>query len=334
VTAGFWADRTVLITGVSGFIGAWLARTLVERGARVTGLDTTATGALQFHEGLDGQVDVAVGSITSLPDVTRALERFRPEVCFHLAGASMVDRSIAAPMATFEVNTLGTWVVLEAVRQVGSRPRLVAASSNHVYGNHETFPYCEDFALDGPSPYAASKACADIVARSYAATYDLPIAVARLTNSYGGADPHVTHIVTASIISVLRGEAPVLLSDGSPLKSYLYVRDTVAGLVRLAEMADRPEVRGRAFNLAMDEPITVLDLVRTIVKVSGAQGLTVVPQGTPGAFHEREFLSNGRAKTILAWRPEYALEDGLRETIAWYREHPELWRPSTAPASR
>lgn len=328
-----WTGKTVLITGVGGFIGAWLAEALLARGARVTGFDQTAPGALLLHEGLNENVEVALGSITSPEDAQRAFDRFQPEVCFHLAGASMVDRSIASPVATFEVNALGTWVILEAARQAASTASIVVASSNHVYGNHETFPYSEDYALNGPTPYAASKACADIVARSYAATYGLPIGVARLTNSYGGADPHLTHIVTATILAVLRGDPPVIHSDGSPLKSYLYVKDTIAGLIRLAETASSSAVRGRAFNLCTDEPVRVLDLVQTIIDVSGVTELRPRVLARPGDSHDREFLSNERAKAILGWHPAFTLEAGVREAVAWYREHPLSWQTSTATRS-
>lgn len=329
--SGFtWKGRTALITGVSGFIGAWLAEALVESGAHVIGFDMDPAGALPLHTGLSTRIEVVTGSVTSLHDVSALFETYRPDTCFHLAGASMIDRSIAAPATTFEVNAMGTWVVLEAARLAPVRPRVVAASSNHVYGSHEAFPYGEEYALNGSTPYAASKACADVIARSYASTYGMPIVIARLTNTYGGADPHTTHLVTATIQSVLRGESPVIHSDGSPLKSYLYVSDTLNGLMRMAEHADRPSVNGEPFNLCTDSPIQVIDLVRAVIDAVGAEGVHVRVLGKPGEFHEREFLSNARAKAILGWSPEYTLEQGLRKTIAWYRDHPEVWNRTSA----
>ena len=314
-----WQGRTALITGISGFLGAWLAEALVERGAAVFGFDKVAGGALELHDGLAGRVNIITGDITSLEDAERALKASSADTCFHLAGHSMVDPESRSPVATFEANARGTWIVLEAARRFGRLSRIMVASSNHIYGHQETAPSAEDAPLNGVNPYAASKACTDLIARCFAETYRMPIAIARNTNTYGGADPHQTHIVTASILSLLQGQPPVIQSDGSPVKSYLYVRDTIEGYLRLGARADAPDVRGQPVNLSMDAPVSVKELVETLIRVSGVQGLPPKILGTAGAWTEREWLSNARAKAVLGWTPHYSLEAGLRETFEWYR---------------
>ena len=319
MTGDFWRDRRVLITGVGGFLGAWLARTLLDRGARVFGFDRAAQGALALHEDLERQVPVITGDVRSVDDVERALDESGARTCFHLAGQSMIDSAGRSPLETFESNVAGTWATLEAVRKAARLDGTVVASSNHVYGEHAEFPFHEEFPLNGTSPYAASKVCADVVARSFADTYEMPVTVARNTNTYGGADPHTSHIVTASVLSILHGERPRVHSDGTPVKSYLYVKDTISGYLALGERAAEPDVRGRGFNLCTDIPISVLDLVRTVIWVAGAEGVTPEVLGTSGPPSEREFLSNGRAKAVLGWAPEYSVEAGIRETFEWYQ---------------
>ena len=320
MTNDFWNARPVLITGISGFLGAWLARTLVDRKAHVVGLDQDPAGALALHPDLEEQVTVVPGNVCSVDDVARALDQSGARTCFHLAGQSIIDPNGRSPLTTFETNVAGTWATLEAVRRAGDRIEgTVVASSNHVYGEHADSPFDEEFPLHGTNPYAASKVCADAVSRCFAATYQLPVVVARNTNTYGGADPHDSHIVTASILSILRGRAPQIFSDGTPVKSYLYVKDTISGYLTLGQHASREDVRGRAFNLCTDAPISVLDLVWTIIRAAGVDNLEPDVHGSSGQPAEQEFLSNKRAKAVLGWVPEYSVEDGIRETFGWYQ---------------
>src|SRR3989338_4049313 len=317
----FWHNRRVLITGVNGFLGAWLAQALVERGAQVFGLDRCTRGALELHDGLSRRVNLMTGDIASLRDVQQILERSKPHTCFHLAGQSTVEAAGRSPIPTFEANIMGTWVVLEAARHSTSLEGLVVASSNHVYGEQAVRPFTEDFPLQGSSPYAASKACADLIARCFAQSYGMPVVTARMTNTYGGADPHDTHLFTASILSLLQGGAPVLQNEGAPVKSYLYIRDAIAGYLLLGERAAWPEVRGKPFNFCTDTPIDVLGLVNAIIQVAGLTGIAPRILSHSGVERSHECLSNERANTLLGWRPRYSLEAGLRETVEWYRTH-------------
>lgn len=321
---GFWQNRPVLITGLTGFIGCWLARRLVEEGARVVGFDLDSTGALDLHPGLAGRIKLFRGDILDQPSLTAALREQATDTCFHLAGQSMIETGLASPVRTFDINIRGTWSVLEACREAGVR-RVVVSSSNTIYGNQSHYPFDEDAPLNGAHPYAASKACCDIITRSYAKSADLDAVVCRQTNTFGGADPHRTHIVPATILSLLRGERPVINSDGTPVKAYLYVEDTVSGYMALAEMAHQPTVSGGAFNITAKEPVSVLDLVKAVIRVAGSTDEPEV-RGTPATTRrEREHLSPEKARMVLGWQAAHTLEAGLAKTWDWYRSNADRY---------
>jgi len=320
VADGFWRDRRVLITGANGFIGAWLAEALVDLGARVIGYDKFDRGALDLHPGLEPRIGLVLGDLTDQPRLEATLAERDIQTLYHLGAQSSISIARGSPVSAFESNIRGTWSVLDACRAFGELETIVVASSNTVYGEHERWPFDESFALNASHPYAASKACTDILARCYAATWGLPIAIARATNTFGEFDPHLDHIVPGTMMALLRGERPDIRSDGTPSKGYLYIKDTVAGYILLGERAADPEVRGQAVNFHPDRPTSVLELVRTIVAVAGRADLKPQVTGGPGKY-EYEHLSNRRARELLGWSPRYSLEEGLRETFTWYREH-------------
>jgi CDP-glucose 4,6-dehydratase len=324
-TSGFWRGRRVLITGGGGFLGAWLSRLLVDGGAEVASFDMAPGVCLAVH-GLADRVPLLRGSVMDPDAVEAALRAHRADVCFHLAGQSMIEGAAAGPVAALDVNVRGTWLVLEACRRVGTLRGIVCASSNHTYGPQATSPFPEDASMNQLDVYGASKACADIVARSFAKNFEMPVVAARNVNSFGPGDPHVTHIVTGSILSLLRGEAPVIRSDGSPIKAYLHARDTMTAYALLAEHASEPDVRGEAFNITPAAPIRVDELVRTIVKVSGTAGVEPVIARTD--LSQKDFfehLSDAKMRRVLGWTPAFSLEDGLRDTYRWYAGHGTDW---------
>jgi CDP-glucose 4,6-dehydratase len=224
------------------------------------------------------------------------------------------------PLSTFETNVKGTWTLLEAVRHTPGVTRVVVASSDKAYGVHERLPYTEEAPLLGCYPYDASKACAEIIARAYSATFDVPVGVTRCANLYGGGDLNWSRVFPGTIRSVVRGERPVVRSDGTMLRDYLYVRDAVDAYLTLAEQLDRPEVRGEPFNFGMDDPRSVLEIVRTIVAVSDCPDLEPVVLNEAPNEIPAQYLDSAKAHRVLGWMPRRSLEEGLRETIAWYRE--------------
>ena len=313
--------RRVLVTGANGFIGAWLIRTLVDLGAEVTGYDMASEGALSLHPGLRERISLELGQTTDQHKVERVLADDRIDVVYHLAANSNLGWAKTNPVAVFDSNIRGSWSVLEACRTYGQLSSIVVASSNTVYGEQPTRePFTEEFAFNPTHPYPASKACTDIIARCYAWNFNLPIAVVRATNTYGGADPNLKRIVPDTCLKLIRGERPVILSDGSPEKGYLYVKDTVRAYLMVGARAAEDGVRGTGFNFHPARPTTVLELVRTIVKISDHPELEPEVRGKPGAY-EYEFLSAERARQVLGWEPQYSLEQGLAETYAWYTAH-------------
>jgi CDP-glucose 4,6-dehydratase len=316
----FWDGRRVLVTGPNGFIAAWLIETLVDNGAVVIGYDRSPVGTLDLHPGLRDRVELVIGDLTDQLRLERTLADHGIQTLYHLAGQSSISLSRGSPIPAFESNIRGTWSVLEAARTYGNLDTIAVASSLTAYGEQDSSPFDESFPLNGNDPYAASKACTDILARCYAASYGMPIAAARTANIFGPADPHLDHIIPGTLLMLLRGERPEIRSDGSPSKGYLHVSDIVSAYVLLGERAAGLDVRGRAFNFHPDEPITVLDLVRLMIKVADRPDLE--PRITRRSDNrEHVWLANERAKRILGWEQRVSLEDGLRDTLDWLRRH-------------
>ena len=310
----FWPYKTVMVTGGSGFIGGWVVRTLASLNADVHILDMQPPLGLSEVQHTFHELDLRDHHAT-----VRMLREYGAEILIHLAGQADVAVCQQDPMAAFEKNVVCTYTLLEACRTYENLKSIVVVSSNHVYGTQKQMPSPEDAPLNGAGIYAASKLCADMIARAYGKSYGLPVAIARITNSFGGDDPHVTHIITGSIISALKREAPVIRQSGRDSKGYLYVEDTVNGLLTLAEQtALRAELHGEAFNFAPDRPIRTKDLVREIVSIVG-EG--VEPEILdPLADYEEEHLDNKKAQSVLGWSPQYSLSVAVAKTVASLRE--------------
>jgi CDP-glucose 4,6-dehydratase len=316
----YWQDKRVLVTGCTGFIGSWLTAALVERGADVIGLIRDRVPYSQLlRSGAVDAITVVDGDVTDYQLLERTLAEYEVELVFHLAAQTIVGIANRAPLSTFETNVRGTWQLLEAVRRNPTVQGLVMASSDKAYGHHMSLPYREDFPLQGRHPYDVSKSCADLLAQAYAATYHMRIVISRMANIYGGGDLNWNRIVPGTIRSALRGERPVIRSDGSFERDYLYVHDAVHAYLLLGEHAGDPEVCGQSFNFGLDQPMRVLEMVRTIL------GLMDAPELEPVILNEvrneipDQYLDAGKAREVLDWAPQYTLEQGLRETIEWYR---------------
>lgn len=321
MSANPWRDRPVLVTGGTGLLGGRLAHRLVAAGAEVTCLVRDWVPRCELvRTGLIERVGVVRGDLGDLSLLERILGEHEIRTVFHLAAQTIVGVANRNPASTFEANVRGTWTALEAARRSPAVAAVVVASSDKAYGEADHLPYDESTPLRGRHPYDASKACADLIAQSYAVTFGLPVAITRCGNLYGGGDLNWSRIVPGTIRSVLKGEPPVIRSDGRFVRDYLYVEDAVSFAVRLAEaLADRPEsLRGEAFNVSIERPVTVLDLVRRILDRLGSD---LPPVILNQASHEivAQFLCAEKARRVLGWRPEFTLEQGLDETIAWYR---------------
>jgi CDP-glucose 4,6-dehydratase len=316
----FWENRRTLVTGCTGVLGSWLTMTLVDCGADVVGLLYEENPRSELvRSGTIGRVTTLRGSITDYAVVERVVNDFQIEVVFHLAAQALVGVANRNPLSTFETNIRGTWNVLEAVRRSENVKGLVVASSDKAYGDQETLPYKEDAPLLGRHPYDVSKSCADLIAMAYAHTYRLPIGITRCGNIYGGGDLHWDRVVPGTVRSAIRGERPIIRSDGTPKRDYIYVKDAVSGNLLLAERLEDPSVRGEAFNFGHDSPLAVLEIVREVLDVAGRPDLE--PLILNEAEHEihSQYLDSSKARRVLGWKPAYSLRDGLGETVSWYR---------------
>lgn len=316
----FWTDRSVLVTGASGLVGGSLVRRLVDAGASVTALvrDWAPSSEL-VRTDLMGRVAIVGGDVTNQALVERALGEQEVETVFHLAAQTIVGIANRNPVSTFESNIQGTWALLEACRRSPRVQQVVVASSDKAYGHQDVLPYDETMPLQGQHPYDVSKSCADLIAHSYAFTYDLPVVVTRCGNFYGPGDLNWNRIVPGTIRSVLRGHRPKIRSDGLAVRDYFFVEDGAAAYMLLAEqLAEHPQLKGRAFNFSNEVQVTVRQLVDQILSVMGS---SIEPILLNTACHEirHQYLTASRARTELGWNPLYTLEQGLELTVPWYR---------------
>jgi len=318
---GFWKDRPVLLTGATGLVGSWLARRLMEAGADVVCLVRDWVPQCELvRGGIIEHMKVVRGDIRHRETIERAIGEFEVDTVIHLAAQTIVGIANRNPISTFESNIQGTWNLLEACRRAPAVKSIVVASSDKAYGDQEILPYGEDTPLQGRHPYDVSKSCADLIAQAYAKTYGLPVAVTRCGNFYGGGDLNWNRIVPGTIRSVLRGERPVIRSDGQYVRDYFYVEDGAAAYILLAEkLYCRPDLRGLAFNFSLELQVTVLELVERILK---AMNSSLDPLVLNEASNEirRQFLSAERARSMLNWSPLFTLDEGIARTIPWYQE--------------
>lgn len=316
----FWSGRRVLVTGATGFIGSWLTKALLERDAQVTALvkDVDPQSEL-YRSGAIQQIRVINGRLEDAALLERAISEHEIEVVFHLAAQALVPVAYRSPLATFETNIRGTYNLLEACRRHAELVRrVVIASSDKAYGE-QSGAYHETMSLEPQHPYDVSKASAELIARTYHRTYGVPLAIARCGNIYGGGDLNWSRIVPGTIRAILRQEPFVIRSNGRLVRDYFYVKDAADAYVQLAEQLDRAEVLGEAFNFSHEAPMTVLEAVEAVQRVAGGQPAEIVVQDAARAELQHQVLSAERARQVLGWAPAWSLEDGLAETIEWYR---------------
>ena len=319
--SGFWQDRPTLVTGASGLVGGWLVERLRCAGADVVCLmrDWVPQCHLVRSGNLD-RVKIVRGDVCDQSLVERTLGEYEVDTVLHLAAQTIVGIANRNPVSTFESNIQGTWVLLESCRRSPRVRQIVLASSDKAYGTQSRLPYDEDTPLQGTHPYDVSKSCADLLGQDYAHTYGLPVAVTRCGNFYGGGDINWSRIVPGTIRSILRGERPVIRSDGSFVRDYFYVEDGAAAYMLLAErLAGDARLAGQCFNFSNELQVTVLGLVETIARrMHSSLAPEVLGEGSNEIRHQ--YLSAAKARTQLGWKPLFTLDTGLDKTIQWYRE--------------
>lgn len=316
----FWRGRKVLVTGATGMVGSWLVKELLAKDASVTVLIRDSDPRSELYRSGDiHDVSVVNGVLEDFWTVERAINEHEVDTVFHLGAQTLVGVAHRFPVPTFEANLRGTYHVLEACRLHRDLVRwVVIASSDKAYGAQASLPYREDMPLQGRHPYDVSKSCADLIAQAYVHTYALPVAIARCGNIYGGGDLNWSRIVPGTIRSFLDGARPVIRSDGTFVRDYIYVKDVVQAFLRLAESHGDARVQGQAFNFSTESPVTVLDMVGAIRSLMNCGHLEPDIRNSAVGEIRAQHLSAERAHTILGWRPQYSLPTGLAETIEWY----------------
>jgi CDP-glucose 4,6-dehydratase len=318
---GYWRDRPTLVTGATGLLGSWLTRRLLAAQAGVVCLvrDWVPRSELVRAGALDS-VNVVRGDVRDRDLIERVLGEYEIDTVFHLAAQTIVGVANRNPVSTFESNIQGTWNVLEACRRSPRVKAIVVASSDKAYGDQETLPYSEDTPLAGRHPYDVSKSCTDLIAQAYGATYGLPVAITRCGNFYGGGDLNWNRIVPGTIRSALRGERPVIRSDGKSVRDYFYVEDGAAAYMLLAErLAADAALHGAAFNFSNEIQMTVSDLAAKILTRMNCSLAPDIRNDAPNEIRH-QYLSAKRARIALGWSPLFTLDEGLDRTIVWYKD--------------
>jgi CDP-glucose 4,6-dehydratase len=320
-----------LVTGARGFVGGWLAKALLERGDTVVSFDRRRLSERPSAVGMLGIEDDLIqveGDLMDAEAVAGVLREHGVDTVFHLAAETIVSTVKASPVRGFESNVRGTWTVLQAALEQGVE-RVVFASSDKAYGANEELPYREHYPLQPTAPYEASKAAADLIARSYWRSYGLPVAVTRFANIYGGGDLNFTRLIPEAVSAAIQGRPPVLRSDGSPERDFLYVEDAASAYLAIADNLDRDEVRGEAFNAGGGRPYPVREVVETIARLADT-GVEPDIRGTgnPDGEIDRQYVDPTKLREVVGWQPAVGLEEGLQRTIDWYRAHPESLAPS------
>ncbi|MGD0794309.1 MAG: GDP-mannose 4,6-dehydratase [Dehalococcoidales bacterium] len=317
----FWRDRKVFITGCTGLLGSWLTQTLVERNAEVVGLvrDLVPKSNLNWS-GFSDKINIVRGELEDYPTLERALNEYEIDTVFHLGAQTIVGIANRNPLSTFESNIRGTWNLLEACRRTSTISRVLVASSDKAYGEHEELPYNETFALKGSHPYDVSKSCVDLISTAYYKTYGLPIGIARCGNFYGGGDLNFNRIIPGTIRAVFNNERPVIRSDGTFIRDYIFVLDAVEAYSLLAERMDNKNIHGEAFNFSNEMRMTVIEIVQKILRLMNREDLEPTILNTVKGEIKHQYLTTQKAGMILGWKPKYELEEGLLETIKWYQE--------------
>lgn len=316
----YWKHKNVFVTGITGFLGSWLAKYLIDAGASVTGLirDVVPQSNL-YRSRYINKINIVRGRLENYSVLERTLGEYEIDTVFHTGAQTIVEIANRNPLSTFESNIRGTWNLLEACRRSPLVKKIIVASSDKAYGIHKELPYDEEAPLRGKHPYDVSKSAVDLIAQSYYHSYNLPVAITRCGNFFGGGDLNFNRLIPGTIRSILHNEAPVLRSDGSYIRDYLYIEDGAMAYLTLAEKMDDSKIHGHAFNFSNENQITVLQMVGKIISLMKS---SLKPKIMATAANEipHQYLSAKKAREILEWKPLHDLDSALSKTIYWYKD--------------
>ena len=303
-------------------VGSWLTRWLAESGAYTVAFiaDTDPQSEL-VRSGTIKKVSVVNGRLENYDDIERAINNHEVDSIFHLGAQPIVGAADRAPRHTFESNIQGTWNLLDACRTLSPLvKRIVVASSDKAYGTQLNLPYTEDMSMNGDHPYEVSRSCTDLISTTYARTYGTPVTIARCGNIYGGGDLNWNRIVPGTFRSLLRGEQPLLRSDGTFIRDYLHVDDIVSAYLALGEQTDNPEFAGQGFNFSDESPLTVMEIYNAICEAAGKTKTTPKILNVASSEIKDQYLDATKAHKLLGWQASVNLKDGLSKSFDWYRD--------------
>ena len=259
------------------------------------------------------------GNLGDFEVIKKAIEDYEIDTVFHLAAQAVVGAANQNPVSTFETNIRGTWNVLEACRH-HSVKRVIVTSSEKAYGDQSSHPYVETFPLQGRYPYDVSKSCADLITNTYYHTYKLPICIIRCGNLYGGGDLNFNRIIPQTIQSILNNQAPVIRSDATFVRDFLYIEDAVRAYLLLAEKMENDQLAGEAFNFSNEIPQTILEVVHHILNIMNSDLQPIILNQVSNEV-KHQYMSAKKARERLSWKPAYDYNTGLKRTIDWYRQY-------------
>lgn len=318
-----WGGKKILVTGATGMVGSWLVKELLKRESMIVALARDIDYQTEFYRSGDYlQTAIVNGSLEDFSALNRAINEYEIDTVFHLGAQTIVGAAYRDPLQTFESNIRGTYHVLEACKRHSNLvERIVIASSDKAYGIADKLPYTEDMPLKGCHPYDVSKSCADLLAQTYSHTYNIPIAIARCGNIYGGGDLNWSRIVPGTIRSLLNNQRPIIRSDGKYIRDYIYIKDVVDAYLNLAESITNKNISGEAFNFSTESRITVIEIVNEIRSIMSKEELE--PQILNLNLKEipEQSLSAEKAHKILGWHSKYELKKSLSETVDWYKNY-------------
>ena len=317
-----WSQSRVFITGATGMVGSSLVRRLLQHGAFIVVLvQDWDTQSELLRSGDINRVNVVNGSLEDISALRRAVLKFEVDTVFHLGAQTIVGTALRNPLETFEANIRGTYQLLEVCREQGDLvQRILVASSDKAYGNSAVLPYTEDMPLQGLHPYDASKSCTDLLAQTYAHTYNLPVTIARCGNIYGAGDLNWSRIIPATVRAALAGQPVHLRSDGSNQRDYIFVEDVVDAFLKSAAASEQGDVRGQAFNFSPEQPYSVLEIVNTVLNVMNKTHLEPIITNTAIAEIKDQYLDSSKAQRLLGWKAAHSLKAGLEKTVPWYTQ--------------
>ena len=316
----FWADRPVLVTGATGFLGGWIVRDLLDRGADVIALIRNGSpNSMLVRDGDIAHVKTVHGSIENPDLIRRTLAEHSVDTILHLAAQPTVGVAMANPASTFQANIVGTWNVLESARLCNVR-QVIVASFAKAYGDSDRVPYTEELALEGRHPYDCSKSCADLICQCYLATYRMPVSVARCTNLFGGGDFNFSRTIPGVIQSTLEGRRFTIRTDGKYVRDFLYVKDAADAYLGMAEALAGGAPQG-PYNFSLELKWTTLHCVREVLALMGREDLEPEILNQPSTDAREQYMNCDRARSLLNWSPRHTMTEALKETASWYRAY-------------